>query len=223
MGRMRPLRKSDGGVLGIVVGDLFRRLLSRTTAQQIAKPVETATSPLQYAQSTKAGTECVGHILQTLTDMDEKLTILSIDGIGAFDHVSRNSMLRGPDGDGCCQRRPSPFVRQFYGQPSAYVWDDEMGDTQVIPQGEGGEQGDPLMLLLFCLSLHKALVAVNARLQEGESLLAFLDDMLRHMCSRQSVGCASDLAARDSDPLLHLCPPWQDADLEPRRPASGQV
>ena len=34
---------------------------------------------------------------------------------------------------------PPPFVRQFYAQPSAYFWDDEMGDTQVIPQGEGRE------------------------------------------------------------------------------------
>ena len=51
------------------------------------------------------------------------------------------------------------FVRQFYGQPSAYFWDDELGNTQAIPQGE---QGD-LMPLLFCLGLHKALVVANAR------------------------------------------------------------
>ena len=37
MGRMTALRKADGGVRGIVVGDLFRRLVSRTIAQQIAK------------------------------------------------------------------------------------------------------------------------------------------------------------------------------------------
>ena len=40
MGRMTALRKADGGVRGIVVGDLFRRLVSRTIAQQIAKSVE---------------------------------------------------------------------------------------------------------------------------------------------------------------------------------------
>ena len=27
--------------------------------------------------------------------------------------------------------------------PSAYFWDDEMGDTQVIPQGEGGRASRP--------------------------------------------------------------------------------
>ena len=39
MGRMTALRKADGGFRRIVVGNLFRRLVSRTIAQQIAKPV----------------------------------------------------------------------------------------------------------------------------------------------------------------------------------------
>ena len=36
-----------------------------------------------------------------------------------------------------------PFVRCFYGSPSTYLWEDELGKPQDIPQGEGGEQGDP--------------------------------------------------------------------------------
>ena len=51
------------------------------------------------------------------------------------------------------------FVRCFYGIPSTYLWEDEMGVTQHIHQGEGGEQGDPLMPLLFALGQHSALVA----------------------------------------------------------------
>ena len=46
-----------------------------------------------------------------------------------------------------------------------------------MDQGEGGEQGDPLMPLSFSLGQHRALVAVNAELQEGEQLMAFLDDV----------------------------------------------
>ena len=41
------------------------------------------------------------------------------------------------------------FVRSFYGQPSTYLWEDDAGEVHSIPQGEGGEQGDPLMPLLF--------------------------------------------------------------------------
>ena len=47
-----------------------------------------------------------------------------------------------------------PFVRQFYGSPSTYLWDDDDGVTHEIAQGEGGEQGDALMPLLFSLGLH---------------------------------------------------------------------
>ena len=86
LGRMTALRKPTGGVRGIVVGDTFRRAVSRSVAQQIAASVERATAPFQYALSTRSGTECVGHAIQALT-------VLSVDGIGAFDLVSREAML----------------------------------------------------------------------------------------------------------------------------------
>ena len=37
----------------------------------------------------------IAHALQTLTDLDDRATVLSIDGIGAFDLISRGSMLEG--------------------------------------------------------------------------------------------------------------------------------
>ena len=55
LGRL-TLSKPDGGVRGIVVGDILRRLVARTT--------------FQYALSTKAGCECVTRILQALSDRD---------------------------------------------------------------------------------------------------------------------------------------------------------
>ena len=55
LGRMTALQKPDGGIRGIVVGDVFRRLIARTMAQQIADAVETATAPFQHALKTKGG------------------------------------------------------------------------------------------------------------------------------------------------------------------------
>ena len=49
---------------------------------------EIATAPFQHALRTRAGCECVSHVLQTLTDLDELATILSADGVGAFDLIS---------------------------------------------------------------------------------------------------------------------------------------
>ena len=111
--------------------------------QQLAPAVERATSPFQFAL-TKSGCECVAHIAQTLTDLDGNTTLLSVDGIGAFDLISRSAMVQGlleVEGGSAA----FPFVRQFYGSASTYWWDDDEGVTHEVVQGEGGEPGDPLM------------------------------------------------------------------------------
>ena len=46
-----------------------------------------------------------------------------------------------------------------------------------IPQGEGGEQGDPLMPLLFSLGLHTSLKSISDRLLITKKIFAFLDDI----------------------------------------------
>ena len=44
--------------------------------KQIAKKVEQATSLFQYVLSAMAGSECVAHVLQTLTDVDPNATVV---------------------------------------------------------------------------------------------------------------------------------------------------
>ena len=148
IGRMTALQKPQGGIRGIVVGDFIRRVVARTLAQQLGPAVEQHTSPFQFALSTRSGCECVPHIAQAMTDLDPTTTLLSADGIGAFDLISREAMLQGlmevDGGDAAL-----PFVRQFYGSPSMYWWTEDMGVTHEICQGEGGEQGDPLMPALY--------------------------------------------------------------------------
>ena len=95
---------------------------------------------------------------------------------------SRNCLRQAVDGE-----KIIPFVRSFYGQPSTLLWEDDAGEVHSIPQGEGGEQGDPLMPLLFCLGQHPALAAVSAALQDGERLFAYLDD-LYIICRPETVG-----------------------------------
>ena len=50
-----------------------------------------------------------------------------------------------------------PFVRMFYGSHPTYLWEDEAGVVHTVEQGEGGEQGDVLMPLLYSLGQHAAL------------------------------------------------------------------
>eukprot|EP00969_Alexandrium_andersonii_P022695 993094-Alexandrium_andersonii.AAC.1 len=53
---------------------------------------------------------------------------------------------------------------------------DDDGEPRDILQGEGGEQGDPLMPALHAPGQHSALVEAKAQLPDGELLFAFLDD-----------------------------------------------
>ena len=128
--RLTALNK-PGGVREIVVGDIIRRLVARTMAKQVAKKAEKATAPFQYALSTKAGCECIAHILQALTDRDANATVVTVDGVGAYDLISKNAMMEGilkmEDGD-----QILPFVRCFYGSPSTFLWEDEMGVVMNI-------------------------------------------------------------------------------------------
>ena len=52
-----------------------------------------------------------------------------------------------------------------------------LGVRRSIRQGEGCEQGDALAPALYALGQHAALVAADQRLQPGECLAAFLDDV----------------------------------------------
>ena len=61
--------------------------------------------------------------------------------------------------------------------PLSPSWEDGTGTVHTIPQGEGGEQGDALMPLLFSVGQHSSLEAVGAQLRRGEHLFAFLDDI----------------------------------------------
>ena len=148
LGRLTALQKANGGVRVFVAGDIVRRFVARTMSQQLMESVQAATAPFQYAMSTKSGCECIAHALQGLTELNPRATVMSIDGISAYDLVSRESMLQAlADVEGGSQ--VLSFVSMFYGAPSQYLWEDSAGRVHTIKQGEGGEQGDAMMPLLF--------------------------------------------------------------------------
>ena len=173
LGRLIALQKPTGGVRGIVAGEVQRRLVARTMAQQLGPAVENFRAPFQFALTTRSGCECVAHTIQTSCQADPELTLTSLDGVSAFDLISRRAMLEG-------HARVSggafalPFVHLFYGRPSRYLWEDDHGVVRAIEQGEGGEQGDPLMPLLFAVGQHAGLVVRQERMQGSERLFAFL-------------------------------------------------
>ena len=78
LGRLTALQKPNGGVPGIVSGDIVRKLVARTMSQQLMDCVQRATAPYQCAMSTKSGCECIAHALQGRTHFHLK-TVSSTD------------------------------------------------------------------------------------------------------------------------------------------------
>ena len=144
----------------------------------------------------------VTHALQALTELDTESTITSIDGTSAYDTKSRKAML-----ESLAQVSGGiavlPFVRVFHSSPSAYLWED--GTVHTIRQGEGREQGDASMPLLFCLGQHAALEAIQRELNPNEKLFAFLDDL--HLVSKPD-GVGAFMAAK-----THV---WNRAGSKPK-------
>ena len=134
-------------------------------------------SPFQYALSTRAGTDCVGHMHRAATDGDPSATVLKVDGIGAYDH------------EGCCL-----LCGLSYASPSSYLWFDNQGQRRTVTQAEGGEQGNPLMPLLFSIGIQGALEEVSTLLLAGEQLCAFLDDV--YIVCHESVSFTTAWAKR---------------------------
>ena len=148
--------------------------MAETLARQFGRIVEQECAPFQFALSTRAGTDCVGHAIRAMTDLNSRATVV-FDGIGANDHVLRSSML-GKLLEVPRLRALIPFVRTACAQPTSYEWEDQHGSRHQIWQHEGGEQGDPLMPLLLCLAVHNPLTAIQDQLRPGEYVFAFLDD-----------------------------------------------
>ena len=69
-------------------------------------------APANFGIYEHSGTNTLAQLLQALTDNDPTRVILSIDGIGAFDHVSRARIFQELEANPELHNI-SPFVRQW--------------------------------------------------------------------------------------------------------------
>ena len=145
-------------------------------------------APENFGLCDRSGTDALVHLVRFLLEEDTDRVLLSIDGVGAFDHVCRarffEELLAHSE-----LREILPFVRQWYGGVSKFLWHDDQGVAHEVTQGDGGEQGDALMPAFFCLAMRRALQEIQGILPSDAYVFAYLDDVYV-ICSRADVhGC----------------------------------
>ncbi|CAE7432130.1 unnamed protein product, partial [Symbiodinium pilosum] len=81
--------------------------------------------PIRF-QHARAGSEALIHAVRAAVEADPRTTVLSIDGVGAYDHISRASMFTALR-DLASLASLLPFSMLFYGQASRYSFYDGEG------------------------------------------------------------------------------------------------
>lgn len=154
---VHPLRKKDGGVRPIAVGEVLRRLVARMLCNDEkvrAKAVEVLGKVGQMGVGRKNGAEAVVHAVRSWVEGVEQGELggvaLKLDIVNAFNSVDRGEVLvrlreHFPD--------LVPWFLFCYGQPAHLSC---QGRWLPFVSETGIQQGDPLAPLLFSLGIKEA-------------------------------------------------------------------
>ena len=167
-----PLKKPDGGVRPIAIGETLRRLVGKTLMHLPKLTGELrALAPLQCGVGITNACESIGQGLQalvsTLPDQGDWVA-LQIDVVNAFNTIDRSEVLRG-----AATLAPTmlPWLRTLYGQPAMLFC-----QGTVLLSRTGVHQGCPLGPAAFDVGIHRAAQTLEQwALQWG---VFYLDDGL---------------------------------------------
>ena len=117
--------------MAIFSGGLRRRLL-RTELRIVVWPNN-------FGIQDRCGTDAAIHLLQHMSDNDLGKVILSIDGVGAFDHICRARMFEQLLADRSLHGLV-PFVHQWYGVQSHFKWKNDNGEVLISCRATEGSK-----------------------------------------------------------------------------------
>ena len=168
-----PLRKKDGGVRPIAVGDTLRRLVGKCLLHSAEVVMEmSCLQPRQCGVGVRNAAEMVGMGLQRFVqsrhaDGANDYVVLQVDMRNAFNSISRDAVLRG-----CLAKVPSAYnwMRFCYGGASPLFCQGRL----LCASHVGVHQGDACGPLGFALGLDLGLDKCAPRALDWESW--YLDD-----------------------------------------------
>ena len=94
--------------------------------------------------------------------------------------------------------KQSVFVRISCDHAFKYIRDDKNGDFSTVTPAEGGGQGDPLMLLLFCRGMQSARAEISSQLFPGDTVFASMPSDNLNSPPPSTSSCAPALATNEA-------------------------
>ena len=181
--RLVALRKPNGKIRPIAVGDVWLRLLGKCVAKDKAADAGKVLAPLNLGVGIPGGAEIVVHAANlyarllrarqvgaiSLEDDDDPYCMLATDFTNAFNTLHRREMAAAID-----ERFPDllPLFNWSYGHGAAL----RLGTGfRVCYSSTGVRQGDPLGPLFFCLGIQRILEEMKKAHPEVHFMF-YLDD-----------------------------------------------
>ena len=144
--RLIPLDKGGGGVRPIGVGEVIRRVISKSVMKVVKPDVMSASGSLQLCAGQPSGSEAAIHAMRNIFDEDDTEAILLIDASNAFNSLNRAAALNNI-------RILCPMVATYaintYRLPTRLF----VFGGQEMKSSEGTTQGDPLSMALYAINL----------------------------------------------------------------------
>lgn len=175
--RLIPLKKDDGSVRPIAVGELIYRLCAKALIAAHFRP--DFLLPCQLGVKSPGGVEPIVRLTERVLEGTagcEFSFLVSLDASNAFNRMDRHEMASAVKTFAPTLWRACKWA---YGDPSDLV----CGQT-ILQSSQGVRQGDPFGPLFFSIALRPTLDFLCQSLGPSTQTLAYLDDI--YLFSRDS-------------------------------------